>query len=362
MSGRQSYERYGQQQRMFREHSGSSSSVLPSARSVGYPSPPSTYSSARSTSASPSPLFSAHDRGLFNLPISSCLASSLTASSSPSSMSSSSSSYHPTVTIADWSLPMSPCGGIFHGNARVGLYSGAPSSLSMSSQDSMIAFNPLPVSSSLPVTSTGLDFNFGQQHAPLLVNGNINCGGSQPLKDEDTESWFSDVDFGHFESDMEFSNQRGSGAVYSPSLSSSHKSREIISPPPGLGFDSFATPSLMLKRQLTAPPRYQKADLEALEPVQPDAKVRRQSEAPDRKYTCPVCQRMFDKRYNLVQHEKKHDANRVSQFSCPHVGCGKRLGRKTDVDRHIQSVHVKAKRFACAKCSKRFDRKDTLAR
>ena len=79
-------------------------------------------------------------------------------------------------------------------------------------------------------------------------------------------------------------------------------------------------------------------------------------------HVCRICQRSFDKKYNLYVHEKRHNPNRKSQFTCPAPNCGQKLGRKTDVSRHVSSVHVRAKKFSCDRCLRRFDRKDTLTR
>ncbi|KAL2799411.1 hypothetical protein BJX66DRAFT_260503 [Aspergillus keveii] len=76
--------------------------------------------------------------------------------------------------------------------------------------------------------------------------------------------------------------------------------------------------------------------------------------------TCTVCGAEFTRRSNCREHMKKHDPNSRKLYSCE--DCGKTLGRKTDLKRHIDSVHRGIRRFGCDQCGFRFSRHDTLAR
>ncbi|KAJ0418486.1 hypothetical protein BJY00DRAFT_177295 [Aspergillus carlsbadensis] len=76
--------------------------------------------------------------------------------------------------------------------------------------------------------------------------------------------------------------------------------------------------------------------------------------------TCTVCGAEFTRRSNCREHMKKHDPSSRKLYPCD--DCGKTLGRKTDLKRHIDSVHRGIRRFGCDQCGYRFSRQDTLAR
>ncbi|KAL4946794.1 hypothetical protein BDV06DRAFT_347 [Aspergillus oleicola] len=75
---------------------------------------------------------------------------------------------------------------------------------------------------------------------------------------------------------------------------------------------------------------------------------------------CTLCGAKFTRRSNCREHMKRHDPNNRKTWACD--ACGKTLGRKTDLKRHIDSVHRGIRRFACDQCGARFSRQDTLAR
>ncbi|KAF1846614.1 uncharacterized protein K460DRAFT_286764 [Cucurbitaria berberidis CBS 394.84] len=80
-------------------------------------------------------------------------------------------------------------------------------------------------------------------------------------------------------------------------------------------------------------------------------------------YRCQLCpDKGFARRYNYNQHMLTHDTYRKKDNICNYPGCGKEFVRKTDLARHDQSVHQRAKPFKCAKCPSAFSRKDTLRR
>ncbi|TQS32546.1 hypothetical protein Golomagni_07135 [Golovinomyces magnicellulatus] len=49
-------------------------------------------------------------------------------------------------------------------------------------------------------------------------------------------------------------------------------------------------------------------------------------------------------------------------FSCPIDDCRKKFARKTDLERHNKSVHIKERNHECTYCGRLFARKDTLRR
>ncbi|KAG7150040.1 Zinc finger protein PLAG1 like [Verticillium longisporum] len=57
-----------------------------------------------------------------------------------------------------------------------------------------------------------------------------------------------------------------------------------------------------------------------------------------------------------------HDDKREYPFPCQIGDCNKRFVRKTDLQRHHQSVHTKERNHKCDYCSRLFARKDTLRR
>ncbi|KAF2744226.1 hypothetical protein M011DRAFT_461024 [Sporormia fimetaria CBS 119925] len=79
-------------------------------------------------------------------------------------------------------------------------------------------------------------------------------------------------------------------------------------------------------------------------------------------FKCDECGGLFTRAFNYNQHLKTHDPDRVKAFQCTYTGCNKPFGRKTDLDRHINSVHLKAKPHRCGRCKATFARKDTLRR
>lgn len=84
----------------------------------------------------------------------------------------------------------------------------------------------------------------------------------------------------------------------------------------------------------------------------------------DGNYECTVdgCGKLFNRSYNYRAHMETHDADRVHPFICALPDCMKRFRRKTDLQRHHQSVHLKEKSHQCEYCGRFFSRKDTLGR
>lgn len=80
------------------------------------------------------------------------------------------------------------------------------------------------------------------------------------------------------------------------------------------------------------------------------------------KYSCEVCGTKFVRMYNKNTHLARHNPNRPKDNVCSYDECEMRFERRTDLERHVNSVHLKLKVHACDLCGKRFPRKDTLAR
>jgi hypothetical protein len=84
----------------------------------------------------------------------------------------------------------------------------------------------------------------------------------------------------------------------------------------------------------------------------------------DANFQCRVkgCGKLFSRSYNYKAHMETHDASRIYPFPCPLSECNKKFVRKTDLQRHHQSVHMKERNYQCDFCSRNFARKDTLRR
>lgn len=84
----------------------------------------------------------------------------------------------------------------------------------------------------------------------------------------------------------------------------------------------------------------------------------------DANFQCNVkgCGKLFGRSYNFKAHMETHDTSREYPFPCPMTDCNKKFVRKTDLQRHHQSVHMKQRNHRCDFCSRYFARKDTLRR
>ncbi|KAK7554282.1 hypothetical protein IWX50DRAFT_637426 [Phyllosticta citricarpa] len=80
------------------------------------------------------------------------------------------------------------------------------------------------------------------------------------------------------------------------------------------------------------------------------------------KYECELCGKLFQRLYNHKSHMETHDPKRVFPHICAANGCERKFVRRTDLVRHEQSVHIKARNHKCTACGAHFARKDTLRR
>lgn len=92
-------------------------------------------------------------------------------------------------------------------------------------------------------------------------------------------------------------------------------------------------------------------------------RIRRNPTTPENaNFSCQICGRLFQRSYNLKSHLQTHNPTRPHPNHCPYPGCERRFVRRTDLLRHEQSVHIKARNFKCSACDAHFARKDTLRR
>lgn len=354
----------GQQSWIAISQSARSSSVVASTRMFDSPTPPETQSRATSASGPSTPVTPSHSQ-ILNFPSPTSLVDAFRTCSPLSSF-----------AASDWSVPLSMSRHSGDENQRFGLnlFSMAPSALSSAPMNVAALYSSPPFCpSSMPTPCPNIDFVFTQQPpSTVMAADHFQPGDCCHLKHEEEESWFNDhIDLEGSQGDVEASSSRQMRSQ-SPSRSYTTDTR-LVSGPAGIGWDAFSPSSAGDGRPsgTAAVSRSESVDSGRSFFLPAAAAAERRSSrgrrAPlsssgDRRYFCSVCNRACDKKYNLREHEKIHDPARISQFLCPWAGCGKRLGRKTDVKRHVQSVHEKEKKFACDKCAKRFDRKDTLAR
>ncbi|KAI4151210.1 MAG: hypothetical protein LQ340_003636 [Diploschistes diacapsis] len=95
-------------------------------------------------------------------------------------------------------------------------------------------------------------------------------------------------------------------------------------------------------------------------------KKRRRTTPEEATHDCKVCGKLFKRSYNWKSHLETHNPERKYPHPClamiGDVPCTKKFQRKTDLDRHHDSVHLKARNHECKLCGHRFARRDTLRR
>lgn len=81
-------------------------------------------------------------------------------------------------------------------------------------------------------------------------------------------------------------------------------------------------------------------------------------------FECDIkgCGKFFSRSYNFKAHMETHRETRDYPFPCQIEDCTKRFVRKTDLQRHHQSVHMKERNHGCEYCGRMFARRDTLKR
>lgn len=121
-----------------------------------------------------------------------------------------------------------------------------------------------------------------------------------------------------------------------------------------------------------------------LQSVNQTRKKRQRTTFEDTTHECRVCGKLFKRIYNWKAHMETHNPDRKYPLPCTamigDIPCTKRFQRKTDLDRHYNSVssgfesryrmklrvyiqtHLKARIYKCDLCGNRFARKDTLRR
>ena len=95
-------------------------------------------------------------------------------------------------------------------------------------------------------------------------------------------------------------------------------------------------------------------------------KKRQKTTLEEATHKCTVCDKLFKRSYNYKSHMETHNPQRKYPHPCTAMNgtqqCTKKFQRKTDLDRHYDSVHLKARNHRCNLCGNRFARRDTLRR
>jgi len=133
--------------------------------------------------------------------------------------------------------------------------------------------------------------------------------------------------------------------------------------------------------------RLPRFDVQPILPGSTRIKKKRQRTTPEEAtHECRVCGKLFKRSYNWKSHLETHNPERKYPHPCTAMvgnnACTKKFQRKTDLDRHNDSVrspspnlthfnyitnsprqvHLKARNHKCSLCGHRFARRDTLRR
>ncbi len=71
----------------------------------------------------------------------------------------------------------------------------------------------------------------------------------------------------------------------------------------------------------------------------------------EQKFKCGTCSKTFKWKWNLIQHEKRHQIN---QKMIPCIYCQEEFASKRQLWKHYLSVHKDKRPFVCGKCGKDF--------
>jgi general transcription factor IIIA len=91
------------------------------------------------------------------------------------------------------------------------------------------------------------------------------------------------------------------------------------------------------------------------------SELRKHSKMHSKEYKCPSCDRVFNSKGNLRQHQITHDSDRQT-FCCSYEGCARVFSRQSNLNVHIQSYHEAIKPFSChhVGCNRSFPYKKSL--
>ncbi|KAG1687802.1 Vascular endothelial zinc finger 1 [Nymphon striatum] len=77
------------------------------------------------------------------------------------------------------------------------------------------------------------------------------------------------------------------------------------------------------------------------------------TQSEDKQYKCPQCNKMFSKRYNMTKHLAHFHAPVHIRHHC-NICLNKSFRWKEDLNKHMDKIHGRRKRFKCSYCDKFF--------
>ena len=88
----------------------------------------------------------------------------------------------------------------------------------------------------------------------------------------------------------------------------------------------------------------------------PAALATHQRDEHKKKHKCEVCGAVFARMWNLKEHQKIHEGDKVARrtFTCPFEGCGSKFTRKSNLNTHLDVVHGGVQPHVCPVCGKDF--------
>ncbi|KAL8791001.1 MAG: hypothetical protein Q9195_006075 [Heterodermia aff. obscurata] len=127
---------------------------------------------------------------------------------------------------------------------------------------------------------------------------------------------------------------------------------------------NYSIPKL---NQQSEPYQLREAEAETSPPkLTPNKAKRRPTTVEEFNHDCRVCGELVKGTSNWKSHMLKHDTERKYPFKCTAIlgrsSCNKKFQRKTDLDKHYDKVHVKARPHMCTHCGNSYARIDTIRR
>lgn len=200
------------------------------------------------------------------------------------------------------------------------------------------------------------------------------------VKTEDAGEWYPSAGNDHI---LQRTLSSQGPLVYTPALPSS-QAEDVYRSQPAEWLKPDTTGYIT---ELHASPdsRLQRFDVQPILPSVTRTKKKRQRTTPEEAtHECKVCGKLFKRSYNWKSHMETHNPERKYPHPCTamlgNTQCTKKFQRKTDLDRHVDSVsfqnstfysqkltykcqvHLKARNHKCTLCGNRFARRDTLRR
>jgi hypothetical protein len=181
-----------------------------------------------------------------------------------------------------------------------------------------------------------------------------------------SHEWVTDPRYGHNEPGLP--SMRHQSLTVAPErldttllgYNSSYGSTQMTRPEPTVA-PGFEVPSY--DRQSSEGSTRSASSFPATSAHQQRGRKRKQSDTLHARFRCQICSdKTFARQYNWKMHMLTHDTQRARPHVCEYVDCRKAFVRKTDLNRHNTSIHLRSKDWFCHRCPSKFARKDTCQR